>query len=151
MLPNPILLVDDSQFFLEVFKFELLKHLDVQIGLATTADVGLGLLSQTDYDLLLMDVMMPGTDGVLAAHKFNQRNPTLPIILMSAAEPQALGRMGYAVEALDKFTFIGKPKSCMISGMVNATLRETQVNQTLTPSAIADVLLSLSANGEWKI
>lgn len=111
MLPNKILLIDDSQFFLEVFKFELLKHLNIQIDLATTADVGFEKLSMSGYDLLLMDVMMPGTDGVSAAHKFHQRYPTLPIVLMSAAEPKALERMGYPVEALDKFTFIGKPKS----------------------------------------
>ena len=55
-------------------------------------------IEQDDYDLLLADIRMPGVDGLQLARAARDRQPLLPILLIT----------GYAAEALNARDLIEK-------------------------------------------
>ncbi len=43
------------------------------------------------YDLILLDISLPDTDGYDAYHEIRQMNPSIPVIIISAhAQPEAI-------------------------------------------------------------
>ena len=72
-----VLLVDDQ----EMIRMGLRAILDAQPGIEVVADVGDGfqaleLLQQTNVDVVLMDIRMPGIDGVETTKRLRRTTPT---------------------------------------------------------------------------
>ena len=78
-----VLIVDDNKEILLLLK-EALNAYDVIV--AETADKALELIRQTPPDLIVSDIMMPGTDGVTFTRMVKQNKHTMhiPLILLSA-------------------------------------------------------------------
>ncbi|MCR5303290.1 MAG: response regulator [Lachnospiraceae bacterium] len=98
-----ILAVDDNMTNLVVFR-GLLKHSRMRIDIATSGRDALKMLAENDYDLVFMDHMMPGLDGVetlrLLRAEENNRNSETPVVVLTAnvisgAEQMYLGE-GFA-------------------------------------------------------
>ncbi|MCW5761182.1 MAG: response regulator transcription factor, partial [Phenylobacterium sp.] len=53
-----------------------------------------------DLDVVLLDLSMPGMDGIAALREFGRQRPTLPVIVLSASEDPALARRAFAAGAL---------------------------------------------------
>jgi len=82
-LPNPkILIVDDDQELGEMLKeFLAPDHLDVRACLS--GEDGLQALKDESYDLLILDIMLPGMSG-LDVLKEIRRGSDIPIIMLTA-------------------------------------------------------------------
>ena len=67
---------------------------------------GLELLQENDLDVVITDMKMPGMDGMEFMERIRQRQPDLPVIMMTA-----FGSVEKAVEAMRKgaFDYILKP------------------------------------------
>jgi DNA-binding NarL/FixJ family response regulator len=80
-----VLVVDDQEQFLEVAG-ELIGAAPgfEAVGSARSADAALEWLSHDEADLLLMDVRMPGCDGVLAARRVAEQGTAAVIVLVSS-------------------------------------------------------------------
>lgn len=82
-----ILLVDDNDLNLVVAK-DLLKPLQMQIDTAENGMQAVAMVQQNQYDLVLMDHMMPVMDGIVATGKIrelpDERYKKLPIIALTA-------------------------------------------------------------------
>jgi CheY-like chemotaxis protein len=46
-------------------------------------------LKETPYDLAILDVRMPGKDGLTVLKEVQQENPAIPVIMMSAFASEA--------------------------------------------------------------
>jgi PAS domain S-box-containing protein len=79
-----VLVVDDNpanRYVVEAY----LHELGVETVLAEGADLGLAELARQRFDLVLMDVQMPGKDGYQATSEIRQRfGPALPVVAMTA-------------------------------------------------------------------
>ncbi|MFP8873155.1 MAG: sigma-54 dependent transcriptional regulator [Myxococcota bacterium] len=101
-----VLVVDDA----EGIRSYLAKLLELRGYLVDTADDGrhaLALLEAgADPDVVLLDVMMPGIDGIETLRGIRQFNPLIPVIMLSV-----VGRASTIVEAmsLGAADFINKP------------------------------------------
>ncbi len=75
---------------------------------AGRAEEGLGRLEQEEVDLVLLDIWMPGMDGMEALQKIKERWPHLPVIMISGH-----GTIETAVQAtkMGAYDFIEKPPS----------------------------------------
>ena len=76
-----ILVIDDDQLILNL-AVRVLGGLDYQVSTATTAEIGLELLEQNSFNLIILDLVMPAMGGM----HFLDRLPTdsePPIIVMS--------------------------------------------------------------------
>lgn len=80
-----ILLVEDNKMN-QNMSFELLTSWGATVDIASDGAQALQLLSQSDYDMVLMDVQMPVMDGYVATHAIRQqiRWANLPILAMTA-------------------------------------------------------------------
>src|SRR5689334_9776511 len=105
-MPKPrILVIDDEAPIRDSLKMTLeYEGYDV-IG-AATGQEGLNLAEREAPDLVLLDVKMPGMDGLEVLDRLRNMNDTVPVIVVSGH-----GTISTAVEATKKgaFDFIEKP------------------------------------------
>jgi len=78
-----VLLVDDNTVNLTV-AFELLRLYDIKPDTATCGKQSIELLKKNEYDLVFMDHMMPGMDGIEATKIIREMGTNVPIIALTA-------------------------------------------------------------------
>ncbi len=80
-----LLLVEDNELNQQV-AMELLGDAGFHVDLAQNGQVGVEMVAEKDYDLVLMDMQMPVMDGVTATLEIraDERFGTLPIVAMTA-------------------------------------------------------------------
>ncbi|WP_417909267.1 sigma-54-dependent transcriptional regulator [Candidatus Electronema sp. PJ] len=102
-----ILVVDDEPNYLIVLS-ELLRDEDYEVFTADCGPAALKIARETDLDLVLSDMKMPGMDGIELLARLKELNRHLPVILVTA-----YAEVGKAVEAmhLGAFTYLAKPFS----------------------------------------
>ncbi|MBI5584831.1 MAG: sigma-54-dependent Fis family transcriptional regulator [Deltaproteobacteria bacterium] len=100
-----ILVVDDEKNYLLVLK-ELLAEEGYEVSTAQSATAALEILAETDPDLIITDMKMPGMSGLELLERLKQKDPQLPVIMMTA-----FGTVEKAVEAMKKGAqdYITKP------------------------------------------
>ena len=104
-----ILIVDDDAFIRRPLEF-ILREEGYNAATAANADEGLRAIESQPPDLILLDVMMPGKDGLTwcAELKADPRYAKIPIVLLSARGQDVDRQRGYAAGASD---FMSKPYS----------------------------------------
>src|SRR4051812_12049774 len=100
-----ILIIEDEPKLNEFLK----KGLEQQgyvVDSAMNGSVGLELASTGSYDLILLDVMLPGQNGFEVLENFRQFEIKVPVIIISA-----LSNADRVIEGLDKgaIDYIKKP------------------------------------------
>ena len=102
-----ILVVDDEASVLTSFE-KMLSGQGHQVLTARRADLALELLPVEEPDLLIMDIRMPGMNGLEAFRRIREGNARLPVILMTgysttefAIEAMKLGAFDYQVKPFE--------------------------------------------------
>ena len=83
MNPMRILVVDDEENIRFLFKEELEEE-GYQIGLASNGFEAIEKVKSSKIDLVVMDIKMPGMDGIQALNEIKKIRKDLPVILCSA-------------------------------------------------------------------
>src|SRR3970040_2120545 len=78
-----VLVVDDNKGVLEFLLLLLSKHGLFGVG-ATSGVECLSIVKSRPVDLIVLDVMMPGMDGLEVARELKNICPALPVILFNA-------------------------------------------------------------------
>ena len=78
-----ILLVEDDPNFGSILKEYLIIN-GYQVTLAKNGIEGFEKFKKEDFDLCLLDVMMPYKDGFTLAKEIRQKNETVPLIFLTA-------------------------------------------------------------------
>ena len=81
---HSILVVDDNEINQIVAK-SLLDNMGVNVTLASSGKEAIALLTQHNYDLILMDLQMPEMSGADAAKALRQKEVIAPIIAFTAS------------------------------------------------------------------
>lgn len=163
-----ILLADDHPLFREGLRPVLMK-LDTQVELLEAADYPSAFASMHQgrelpggMDMALLDLYMPGMDGVEGIMRFRVTFPDIPVVVLSASEQPAdiqtlltAGAMGYLTKASSSEVILGALRlvlgggiyvpSCLLLERGNhyGTLPEPLRNSSLTARQI-DVLRELA-------
>ena len=82
MNPIKVLLVDDEEEFTAGLS-KVLRRRGFEVEVAGDAATALSLTSGRTFDVALLDVKMPGMDGIQLMGELHRRSPSLPIILMT--------------------------------------------------------------------
>jgi len=81
-----ILYVDDDDKSCQLFLAIANRHLQgVEVETATSAEECLKLASEKDYDLVLVDLVMPNISGFELAEKLKTQHSDLPIVAVSTS------------------------------------------------------------------
>lgn len=78
-----LLAIEDEQKVASFLK-EGLNAQGFEVDLAYDSYTGERLFSTNSYDLILLDIIMPGMNGVEFCKKLKQQKPTTPILILSA-------------------------------------------------------------------
>ena len=79
----PRILVVDDDTSVRMAIQTLLEHEGFDVATADSGQHGLDALNATAFDVVIVDIFMPGMDGLETITAFHQRAPTVPIIAMS--------------------------------------------------------------------
>lgn len=102
MQPTNILVVDDDKEIAELVEIHLVSD-GYQVLKAYDAKEGLEILEKEDIQLIILDIMMPGIDG-LSMCKTIRNNSTIPIIMLSAKSADLDKIIGLSTGADDYVT-----------------------------------------------
>ncbi len=91
-MPTRILIVDDHPLFVEALKLVIQNAFpDAEIAEAASIDSArTGLDKDGPFDLVLLDLSMPGTRGLDGLIELRSRHPKLPIVVVSALEDRRI-------------------------------------------------------------
>lgn len=81
-MPNKILIVDDDYEIRKITGIYL-ENEGYDVFKAENAEEALKIISENEIDLVLLDIMMPGIDGIETCMKIREKN-VMPIIFLSA-------------------------------------------------------------------
>jgi len=102
---HKILIVDDIPKNIQILGNILSKE-NYQIAYAQSGEQALSITQHQEFDLILLDIMMPGMDGfeVCKALKENQETSDIPIIFLTAKADMNSIVKGFAVGGQDYIT-----------------------------------------------
>jgi len=105
MVKNHILVVDDEEIMQEVLG-DLLRSEGYEVDCAGSGEKGLDLFTEHEYDLVILDIMLPGESGIVVLERLKQINPDQPVIMITA-----YASVENAIEAMKKGAdeYITKP------------------------------------------
>lgn len=104
---SKILIIEDEAAIRNVIKNILLdEDKSYEVDLAEDGEIGIKMISETDYDLIISDIKMPKKDGVQVLTDALEMNPDLPFLMISGH-----GDIDTAVDCIKKgaFDYISKP------------------------------------------
>ena len=76
-----ILAVDDEEPFRRLLRNELTRK-GFLVETASDGEEALGMLKEKSYDVVLLDIVMPGLDGISLMKKLRGRNARTPAIIV---------------------------------------------------------------------
>jgi two-component system response regulator PilR (NtrC family) len=100
-----ILVVDDEEIMREILE-ALLEREGYDVRLAASGEEGLELAKNTAFDAAIVDVMMPGMDGIAALDELKKLDDDLPVLMVTA-----FASVETAISAMKRgaFDYITKP------------------------------------------
>jgi DNA-binding NtrC family response regulator len=105
MINKPILIVDDEKN-IRLTLSQALETLGAEIDTAANGEEALTKLKEKEFGLILLDIRMPGMDGMEVLHRVREIRPDIRVIMITA-----YGTVESAVEAmkLGAVDFLQKP------------------------------------------
>ena len=143
--PAQILVVDDEEP-IRITMRDLLQRRGHEVTTAEHGEAALALIYQRPFDLLLLDLKMPGLSGIDVAKRARERQPEVAIIMLtghgsldSALDGMHLGVFDYMLKTTSPRDVLGRVEAAI------EQLRETRRKQTLM-SALASVVGELGGD-----
>ena len=118
MKPVSFLLVDDEQVFIEVMA-ERLRQRGYEVECAFSGEAALDRLEKGGIiDVVVLDVQMPGLDGIEIVKQIRERHPLIEVIMLTghatvetAVEAVKQGAMDYLEKPCDLDDLIAKAQT----------------------------------------
>jgi two-component system, OmpR family, response regulator len=117
-----VLLVDDEEIYVESLA-KVLKRRGMSVCTACDGGTAISLLGSQECDVVVLDLRMPGMDGLATLREIRQRDSLTPVILLTGEidlERVTLAMKGGAVEILLKPC----PIDTLVSAIENAMERK---------------------------
>lgn len=143
-----VLIVDDDEVTFSIME-QILAPLDYEVLKAVSGEEALALVSRTDIDLILLDVMMPeGIDGYEVCRRLKSKDETrmIPIIIVTMLEDS-----GDKIASIESGAddFLTKPPDCVeLRTRAKSLIKVKRLNQNMIH--IENLLISLANMVEAK-
>lgn len=137
-----VLLVDDNEGFRESLAMLLDTDEMVVVGQAADGAAALAMIDGLEPDVVLMDVRMPGMDGIDATRELKTRFPALGIVALTGSEDQravremlVAGASGYVLKDSDGDDILFAVRQASTGGGV--------ISPEVTPTVIEELTEAL--------
>lgn len=95
-----VLVVDDETEFLELIEKRLSRR-NMRVTTAANGLDALELAGKNDFDVVIMDVRMPGMDGLETLRRMKEIRPNLPVLLLTGHASLGVAVNGMELGAYD--------------------------------------------------
>lgn len=109
-MAGKILLVDDEQDFIETLA-QRMENRGMRVSTATSAQDAIQLVNEESFDAVVLDLKMPGMDGLEALAILKKKSPNLQIILLTGHATVEKGIQAMKLGAMD---LIEKPADIQV-------------------------------------
>ena len=126
MLKKHLLVVDDDQRIRKLLE-KFLTNSGYRVSTASNSAIARDLIQQIDFDMLILDIMMPGEDGLSLTRSLSNLNKT-PILLLSARVEASERILGLEMGADDYLAKPFEPRELVLR--VEAILKRSSKDNT---------------------
>ena len=141
-MSNPHVLVVDDEADIRALIKDILTDESYGVTVAANAEEARSARATDKFDLVLLDIWMPDTDGITLLREWSESgDPDCPVVIMSGH-----GTVDTAVEAtrLGAFDFVEKPLSLAkllrtVESALESTGRQSGTSRGMLPSLLAPV------------
>src|SRR5712691_3501989 len=133
-----LLIVDDNETILDLLELLLSNH-GLHVLRAQNGDQCLEIVQRQPVDLVILDVMMPGMDGIKVTAELKRILPSLPIILVTAKDDLATRA---AAMALGVSEFVSKPiykRDLLQRVQIQISIRQWEMEMERTVASVAQI------------
>jgi len=104
-MTEKVLLVDDEEEFVETLA-ERMRNRGMEVATSNSGGDALDLIDNEPYDVVVLDLQMPGMDGIEALARIKKRQPDIQVVLLTGHATVEKG-----VEAMKRgaLEFLEKP------------------------------------------
>jgi DNA-binding NtrC family response regulator len=121
-----VLIVDDEQDFRDVIVKKLEKR-DLQCDSAPDGSTALAMIKAKNYDVVLLDVKMPGMDGIETLREIKKIAPMIEVVMLTGHASVESGINGIKYGAFD---YLMKPMEVdILIEKLNAAYKRKRVQQ----------------------
>lgn len=106
-VPSKVLLVDDEREFVQTLSERLLMR-DMGSAVAYDGESALQLIKEDEPDVMILDLRMPGIDGIEVLRRVKKTNPEVEVIILTGHGSEAdkeicmnLGAFAYLQKPVD--------------------------------------------------
>ncbi len=133
-----VLLVDDEEQFVEVLSQRLMTR-DFEVLTSFSGDEALSVLEKTDIDVVVLDVMMPGRDGISTLKEFKRIKPLTEIIMLTGNTTVDTAIAGMKLGAFD---YLLKPTdtSVLVEKITRAHLRKKEQEDRIRNAEVERII-----------
>ncbi|MEQ8189362.1 MAG: response regulator transcription factor [Candidatus Eremiobacterota bacterium] len=133
-----IILIDDDEKLLNLLD-EYLSTSDLEVYKATSGIKGLEMIKKEKFDIAVLDVMMPGLDGIETLKEIMKSHSYLPVIMLTARGDETDRIVGLEVGADDYMVKPFSPRE-LLARIKAVTRRQTKVNtETESPGDLIEL------------
>jgi two-component system, NtrC family, sensor kinase len=133
-----VLVVDDEVAFADALQ-ERLQTRGFEVFKAYSGDEALQDLDKTNPDVVILDVMLPGTDGLSTLNAIKQRHPLVGVIMLTGN-----ANLETAVEGMKRgaYDFLVKPAEMrsLVEKITSAYRRKSEQEERLRNAGIEQIL-----------
>jgi len=121
------LIVEDSQEIAQLVQIQL-TDIDCQADIANDGQTGLDLFKQNQYDVVILDLMLPVLDGMSVCKAIRQEDSCIPILMLTSKSSELDRIVGLEMGADDYLT---KPFSMLeLLARIKALFRRVAALET---------------------
>lgn len=136
-MTRKILIIEDDQDIAHLVQLHL-RDLHCEVDSVSDGARGLELARANAYDLLILDLMLPGMEGLEVCRRLRAQTNYTPILMLTARSSELDRVLGLEVGADDYLT---KPFSIReLLARVKAILRRVEVLSGAAPAAVQKVI-----------
>jgi two-component system response regulator CpxR len=133
-----VLLIDDEPQFVEVLA-ERLEARGFTVQTALTGDEGLAKLQEQEADVVILDVQMPGRDGVETLREIKRIKPLVEVIMLTGHATIESGIQGLKLGAYD---YLMKPTDTedLVAKILRAYARKSEQEERIRRAEIDKII-----------
>jgi DNA-binding response OmpR family regulator len=134
-----VLLVDDEKDFVDVLA-ERLESRDFAVTTAYDGDEAVAMIQEKEIDVVVLDVLMPGKDGVATLRELKQLKPIVEVIMLTGHATVESAVEGLKIGAYD---YLMKPTETkdLVEKIVKAYKRKADQEARIQQAEIERIML----------
>src|SRR2546430_15739684 len=151
-----VLIVDDDSDLLQALPEALrLRMVGVTVDTADSGPAALDRIAAGDYDAIVIDVKMPGMDGLALLTEIRARRPDTPVLMITGHGEHALaiqalrgGAYDFIQKPIDRDHFVAALDRAMREHSLNRRVKERQLALKRCTSELEQIVEKLERGGE---